>query len=174
MIAGHLGADPEVRFTSGGQKVTTLRVATNSRKAGKEETIWWRVTVWGDQFDKLMPYFKKGSSIMVTGEMHKPEIFQDREGKSQISMNMTAYHLSFSPFGRASGGTEGGGQTQFSSNQGFSQNTAPMQPKKRKEETSFGSGGFDQENSGGGGFYNEDMYGQNQYQDNFSDEEIPF
>ena len=25
-IAGHLGADPEVRFTSSGQKVTTLRV----------------------------------------------------------------------------------------------------------------------------------------------------
>ena len=31
-IAGHLGADPEVRFTSTGKKVTVLRVAAKSRK----------------------------------------------------------------------------------------------------------------------------------------------
>ena len=46
-IAGHLGADPEVRFTSSGQKVTTLRVAARARKGAKDETIWWKVTVWG-------------------------------------------------------------------------------------------------------------------------------
>ena len=100
-IAGHLGADPEVRFTSSGQKVTTLRVACNSRKSGKEETIWWKVTIWGEQFDKMIPYFKKGSSIMVVGELAKPEIFTDREGKPQISLNITASNLMFSPFGRS-------------------------------------------------------------------------
>ena len=52
-IAGHLGADPEVRFTSTGKKVTTLRVATRSRKGGADVTIWWRVTIWGEQFDKI-------------------------------------------------------------------------------------------------------------------------
>ena len=63
-IAGHLGADPEVRFTSSGQKVTTLRVATRVRRGAKDkdETIWWRVTVWGEQFDKMVPYLKKGKS----------------------------------------------------------------------------------------------------------------
>ena len=35
MIAGHLGADPEVRFTSSGQKVTTLRVAARCRRGSK-------------------------------------------------------------------------------------------------------------------------------------------
>lgn len=104
LIAGHLGADPEVRFTSSGQKVTTLRVACNSRKAGKEETIWWKVTIWGEQFDKMIPYFKKGSSIMVTGEMTKPEIFTDKEGKPQLSMNIVANNLMFSPFGNKTEG----------------------------------------------------------------------
>lgn len=99
-IAGHLGADPEVRFTSSGQKVTTLRVAAKVRRGGKDETIWWRVSVWGEQFDKMIPYFKKGSSIIVFGELNKPEIFTDREGRPQISMSMTAINLSFSPFGR--------------------------------------------------------------------------
>jgi single-strand DNA-binding protein len=102
-IAGHLGADPEVRFTSSGQKVITLRVAARCRKNQKnDETIWWRVSIWGEQFDKMIPYFKKGSSIMLIGEINKPEIFTDREGKPQISMSMTAHNLWFSPFGRSS------------------------------------------------------------------------
>lgn len=100
-VAGHLGADPEVRFTSSGQKVTTLRVAAKSRKSGNEDvTIWWRVTIWGENFDKMIAYFKKGSSIIVFGELNKPEIFTDREGKPQISMSITAFNLMFSPFGR--------------------------------------------------------------------------
>jgi len=99
-IAGHLGNDPEVRFTSTGTKVTVFRVASNSRKAGKDETIWWRVTVWGEQFDKMIAYLKKGSAVIVYGEIIKPEIFNDREGKPQISMGITAVHLSFSPFGK--------------------------------------------------------------------------
>ncbi len=103
-IAGHLGADPEVRFTSSGKKVTTLRVATKTRKGQNDDTIWWRVTVWGEQFDKIMPYFKKGSSIIVFGEVHKPEIFNDREGKPQASMEITAVQIQFSPFGKSGSG----------------------------------------------------------------------
>jgi len=102
-IAGHLGADPEVRFTSSGQKVTTIRVAARVRKGAKDETIWWRVTIWGEQFDKMIPYFKKGSPIIVIGELNKPEIFTDREGRPQVSMNITALNLLFSPFGRPEG-----------------------------------------------------------------------
>lgn len=106
-IAGHLGADPEVRFTSSGQKVTTLRVAARARRSkDKDETIWWRVSVWGEQFDKMIPYFKKGSPIIVVGEMNRPEIFTDREGKPQVSMSLTAFHLYFSPFGRPDSGNQ--------------------------------------------------------------------
>lgn len=99
-IAGHLGSDPEVRFTSSGQKVTTLRVAARARRGKNDDTIWWRVTLWGDQFDKLVSYLKKGSAVMVIGDLTKPEIFTDREGKPQISMSMTAFNVQFSPFGK--------------------------------------------------------------------------
>ncbi len=102
-IAGHLGADPEVRFTSSGQKVTTIRVAAKARRGSKDETIWWRVTVWGEQFDKMIAYLKKGSPIIVLGELSKPEIFTDRDGRPQVSMNITALNLMFSPFGRPDG-----------------------------------------------------------------------
>lgn len=98
-IAGRLGADPETRFTASGQKVTTFRVAVNVRKAGKDDTIWYRVTVWGDRFEKMMPYLKKGSAIIVVGTLQKPEIYNDKEGRPQISMEITAEMIQFSPFG---------------------------------------------------------------------------
>ena len=99
-IAGHLGADPEARFTQTGKKVTTMRVATKSRKGGQDITIWWKVTIWDDQFKNMLPHLKKGSPVMVFGEMQKPEIYNDREGKPQISLDMTAISLQFSPFGK--------------------------------------------------------------------------
>ncbi|HSX10854.1 MAG TPA: single-stranded DNA-binding protein [Chlamydiales bacterium] len=108
-IAGHLGADPEVRFTSTGKKVTTLRVATKTRRGKNDDTIWWRATVWGEQFDKLISFLKKGSSVIIHGEIHKPEIFNDREGKPNVSLEITAVHLEFSPFGKP-GGSQAGGE----------------------------------------------------------------
>ncbi len=105
-IAGNLGADPEVRFTSSGKKVTNLKVATRSRrgKNNEEVTIWWRVTIWGEQFDKMVSFLKKGSAVMVYGDVHKPEVFTDREGKPQVSLDITAVHIEFSPFGKSGGG----------------------------------------------------------------------
>jgi single-strand DNA-binding protein len=111
-IAGNLGADPEVRFTSTGKKVTNLKVATRSRrgKNNEEQTIWWRVTIWGEQFDKMVSFLKKGSAVMVYGDVHKPEIFTDREGKPQVSLDITAVHIEFSPFGKPGGSTAAEGQ----------------------------------------------------------------
>jgi len=108
-IAGHLGADPEVRFTSSGQKVTTLRVGARGRKG---ESIWWKASVWGEQFDKMIAYLKKGSPIMVFGEISKPEIYTDKEGKPQTSLQITATNLLFSPFGKPEGSSTSSNSSQ--------------------------------------------------------------
>ena len=143
-VAGHLGADPEVRFTSSGQKVTTLRVAARVRRGSKgDDTIWWRITIWGEQFDKMIPYFKKGSPIIVFGELNKPEIFTDRDGRPQVSMNITAQNLLFSPFGRPDGQNAPSGQ-------GENPSFEPQQQQKQ-----FGQA-------------------QEQPQEALADEEIPF
>lgn len=97
-IAGRLGSDPETRFTPGGQKVTSFRMATNSRRAGKEETTWWRVTIWGDRFDKMLPFLKKGSAVIVYGEV-RAAIYTDKAGQPQIGLEVTADTIKFSPFG---------------------------------------------------------------------------
>ncbi len=149
MIAGHLGADPEVRFTSSGKKVTTLRVAARCRRGGKDKTIWWRVSVWGEEFDKMMAYLKKGSPIFVIGEMNEPEIFTNRDGKPQISMSLTAVDLSFSPFGRPDGGN--------SENPSHAANE-PSHGPSLEPAAAFGPPTF----------------GQGKVAPSFSDDEVPF
>jgi len=109
-IAGHLGADPEVRYTPNGNKVTSLRLAARTRRKGQDDTIWYRITVWGDQFDRMMPHLKKGSSLIVIGDLQKPEVYTAKDGSNQVSIDVTALHLMFSPFGK-SGGEQQMGQT---------------------------------------------------------------
>lgn len=111
-IAGHLGQDPEVRYTPSGQKVTNFRVATNIRRGNKEKTVWWRVTMWGDRFDKRLAYLKKGSPVIVWGEMGIPDIYQDRDGNPQTSFEIIAEHISFSPFGNKGDRQQDGSEEQ--------------------------------------------------------------
>jgi|GEM_PF-524928 len=106
-IAGHLAADPETRFTQTGKKVTTLRVGTRTRHKNADDTIWFRVTIWDEQFSQLMPHLKKGSAVMICGEFRKPDIFNDREGKPQISLEITAKDIQFSPFGKPASSSDG-------------------------------------------------------------------
>lgn len=146
-ILGHLGADPEpARFTPGGQKVTTLRVAVNTRSGGKEETMWWQVTLWGEAFDKKLPYFKKGSSIIVRGTMQPVEMYADKP-----RLRMTAEAIDFSPFGNKSG-------------EGKSERTGSEQPYAPAQSNQ-------QENSSQGSFSGYAASGSAQ---NNMDEEIPF
>lgn len=99
-ILGNLGSDPETRFTPSNLKVTNFNVGTTVRRGGKDETVWYRVTVWGDRFDKMMTYLKKGSSIIVVGELGKPEIYTRKDGTQQVSLEITAEFIRFSPFGK--------------------------------------------------------------------------
>ncbi len=159
-IMGHLGADPEVRFTSSGQKVTTLRIAENQRRSGKDETLWWRVTIWGEHLDKMISYLKKGSSIIALGEMSKPEIYNDRDGKPQLSLNMTACNLSFSPFGKGDKQKE---------------DQPAMAGQSSMADSSGGFGGGQGQQQGGQG---EQQMSQGQGSSSFNepsnDDEIPF
>lgn len=153
-VAGHLGQDPETRFTPSGQKVTTMSVATTIKRAGKEKTIWWRVTMWGDRFDKKLAYLKKGSSVMVWGEMGFPE-YQDKEGNLKPSYEIIAEHVSFSPFGnkteRPAGGDESGAEpayssanASFASHQGYGSGTQTASRFSPKSNNSTDGDGFGQ------------------------------
>lgn len=139
-VAGHLGADPVTRFTPSGQKVTTFNVATNSRKGGSDVTVWFRVTVWGDRFDKILSFFKKGSAAIIVGELQKPEIWTDKEGRPQITLDVTAEIIKFSPFGKSDRAENQSGNSQAS--YGSFNNS-------REGGAAYGDSGFSGGNHGG-------------------------
>lgn len=105
-IAGHIGKDAETRLTSTGRKVTSFSVATNVRNGDKDETIWWRVSAWGDRWEKLAPYLVKGKGVMVGGPIRKPEIYTDHSGNPQVSnLEVWADYVNFAPGGKSDGNT---------------------------------------------------------------------
>ena len=132
-LAGRLGKDAEKRFTPNNQQVISFSLATTIRRGGKDETQWWRISCWGADYDRILPYLKKGSGIIVVGEITKIEIYNDKEGRPQVSVEVRADSLKFSPFGntnpeRSNEGAPGSQHTQKSSQAdsmgGFSQGMA--------------------------------------------------
>lgn len=105
VIVGNLGRDPEMRYTPQGTAVTTLNVATsrkykNSADVLKEETLWFRVSVWGKQAETVNQYLAKGSKVLVEGELTadesgNPRVWTDKEGKPRASFEMRAINVRF-------------------------------------------------------------------------------
>lgn len=105
-IVGNLGSDPEMRHTPSGQAVTNLSVATNRRwndsnGQPQEETVWFRVSVWGKLAEACNQYLSKGRQVLVEGrltpdkETHGPRIWTDQNGNARASYEMTAFEVKF-------------------------------------------------------------------------------
>lgn len=129
-LCGFLGADPEERFTPDGRKLWELRLATRSYKNGQEETIWWRITVWGDQFDNLLKHFKKGKPIYIIAEMNKLGTYTDKNGQVQVSYEAIARSIHFLPVSDRQEGAQPQQQTG-----GYKQ---PQSQPQQKSSTSYG------------------------------------
>jgi len=119
-IFGHLGADAEIRSTPDGTKVSTLRIATNIKKGDKDITTWYQVTLWGNQWDRVLPHLTKGKGLIVVGELQPPRTYTDKNSLVQVALEVRAEFIRFSPFGRTDRpeGQQGGasysqGQTQY-------------------------------------------------------------
>ena len=105
VLVGYLGRDPEMRYTPQGLPVTSFPVATNRRYTTadgqqKEETVWFRVSVWGKQAETVNQYLNKGRRVLVEGslvgdENGGPRIWTDKEGKPRASFEVRALTVQF-------------------------------------------------------------------------------
>lgn len=122
ILLGHLGADPEVRYTQGGTAVANLRIATNESYNDKtsgervEKTEWHRVVAWGKLAEIVGQYLKKGRQVYIEGSLQTRQ-YQDQQGNTRYSTEIKANDLVMLG-GRGEGGGgagEGGGgeDTQF-------------------------------------------------------------
>lgn len=97
MLLGNLGADPELRFTQGGQAVLNLRLATTESyldrdKVRKERTDWHNVVIWGKRAEALGKILGKGSSIFVEGSL-RTSSYEDRDGNKRYKTEVVANNI---------------------------------------------------------------------------------
>ena len=87
MLIGNVGADPEIRATTGCSRVGQFNLATGYRKKdGNEVTHWHRIVAWerpnaggGDPFNVIERFVKKGSKLYVEGEIEYRS-YEDKDG----------------------------------------------------------------------------------------------
>lgn len=106
MLLGNLGADPELRMTSGGQAVLKLRVATaetylDRNRNRQEKTEWHSVVVWGKRAEALGKILGKGSRIFIEGAL-RTSSYDDRDGNKRYKTEIVANNIILS--GRSGGG----------------------------------------------------------------------
>ncbi|MFP1767850.1 single-stranded DNA-binding protein [Lonsdalea quercina] len=75
ILVGHLGQDPEVRYTSNGKAVTGLNLATSEswrdKQSGenRENTEWHRIVLFGKLAEVAGEYLRKGSQVYIEGQL---------------------------------------------------------------------------------------------------------
>jgi single-strand DNA-binding protein len=108
ILIGNLGADPELRYTSGGTPVADLRLATSRKwtdKSGQqqEDTQWHRVVVWGKQGETCKEYLSKGRQVYVEGRLQTRQ-WEDRDGNKRWTTEVVAENVRFLGGGKGGGG----------------------------------------------------------------------
>ena len=114
IIIGHVGQDPEVRYTGSadnGTKVATLRVATSERykdKDGnvKEQTEWHSVVCWRQLADVVEKFVKKGTLVYVEGKIQSRS-WEDK-GVKKYATDIIARELQLLSKKEQSGGQQAG------------------------------------------------------------------
>lgn len=134
-LVGNATRDPELRFTSNGQAVTSFGLAVNRRWKNKddewEEAVsFFDVTVWREQAENVAESIEKGSRVFVTGRLDqrswetdegdkrsKVEIVADEVGPSlrwataEVTKNERSDESEGSRSGGRSGGSKGRGRS---------------------------------------------------------------
>ena len=118
ILLGNLGRDPETRYTTGGDAVTNLRIATTETwkdKSGEkqEKTEWHSVVLFGRQAEIAGEYLKKGRSVYVEGRL-KTRKWQDKDGVEKYTTEIVATDMQMlgsreGMGGGAASGDDGGG-----------------------------------------------------------------
>ena len=113
ILIGNLGRDPETRYTTGGDAVTNLNLATSEQWKDKngekqERTEWHRVVLFGRQAEIAGEYLKKGRSVYIEGRLQTRK-YTDKDGVEKYSTEIVADRMQL--LGSREGG--GGGDVEF-------------------------------------------------------------
>ena len=99
ILVGHLGADPEIRYTSSGQGVGNFNIATSERRKDRDgnfqdRTEWHRIVVWGKLAELCKEYLSKGRQVFVEGRIQTRQ-WEDKEGQKRYTTEIVAQNVQF-------------------------------------------------------------------------------
>jgi single-strand DNA-binding protein len=97
MIIGHLGRDPEMRYTPSGRPVTTFTVAVSrswntADGERRTETEWFNIVAWGNLAEICKQYLYKGQQIYIDGRLQTRR-WEDKEGQKHTSVEVVANEM---------------------------------------------------------------------------------
>ena len=105
-FVGHLGAEPEMRYTPSGKPVTSFNVAshdqyTNERGEMVKTTIWFHCAAWGKLAEISNQYLHKGSKVLIEGKLAPdkstghPRLWVRQDGTAAADYEVTVHELYF-------------------------------------------------------------------------------
>jgi single-strand DNA-binding protein len=138
ILLGNLGRDPETRYTTGGDAVTNLNIATSEQWKDKngekqERTEWHRVVLFGRQAEIAGEYLKKGRSVYIEGRLQTRK-YTDKDGVEKYSTEIVGDRMQLLGSGGGSGGS--GGDVEFAGAGGG----AGAAPPRREPAAGGGAG----------------------------------
>jgi single-strand DNA-binding protein len=99
MIIGNVGSDPEMRFTPGGNPVTSFRVATNwvyttAEGERKQETEWFTVVCWNKLAEQCNQFLTKGRLVYAEGRL-RTRTWDTQDGQRHYRTEIIANRVTF-------------------------------------------------------------------------------
>lgn len=99
ILIGHLGKDPDLRYTTSGTAVCSFSLATNEWHKNKqgdtqEKTEWHYIVAWNGTAELCAKYLHKGKQIYLEGKLHTSS-YEDRNGirKYRTEIVMDKLHM---------------------------------------------------------------------------------
>jgi single-strand DNA-binding protein len=100
ILVGRLTRDPELRYLPSGSSVAQLSMAVN-RSFKNRDGAWQKVVsyldieVWGRQAEMAAEHLKKGSSILVNGELEQQRWTDKTTGQNRSKVKVRAERIQF-------------------------------------------------------------------------------
>ena len=109
VLMGNMTADPELKQTASGISVCSFSIAVQRRFANRQDATqqnvdFISVVTWRQQAEFVSRYFKKGSNILVCGQL-QTRTWTDNQGQKRYATEVVADEVTFG----SSTGTQGAG-----------------------------------------------------------------
>jgi len=94
ILVGHLGKDPDLRYTPTGTPVATFSLATSEKFKDRdgqpqERTKWHNIVAWRGLAETCDKYLHKGKQVYIEGKITTRK-YQDRDGQDRYITEIIA------------------------------------------------------------------------------------